>query len=157
MARFYGKFGYRETVEVRNGIWLPRILELAYFGNVIRRSSRLQSNPDSENQNAVCSNEISIIADAYAYEHFSELVYVEWMNQKWSVTRVEVKHPRLIVTIGDVYNDPSEEGKEAVWDEPPEIIENPSPAIPDTPTSSPCNPDVATDAEIYSLLTDIFG
>lgn len=152
MARFFGVFGYRETREVRNGVWMPCILRMKYFGDVIRRSSRLQSNPDSENQNAVCSNEISIIADAYAYEHFSELVYVEWMNQKWSVTRTEVKHPRLIVTIGDLYNDPSEEEDEIEFDELP----NPMP--PETPEKPEnCDHEVATNREIGSLLDNIFG
>lgn len=155
MARFFGVFGYRETREVRNGIWMPCILRVKYFGDVIRRSSRLQSNPDSENQNAVCSNEISVIADAYAYEHFSELVYVEWMKQKWSVTRVEVKHPRLIVTIGDLYNDPSEEEYEVVYDEPPVKPEPPSKPPVSLPDS--CDHEVATDKEIGSLLDDIFS
>lgn len=134
---------------------MPRILRVNYFGDVIRRASRLQSSSESENQNAICSNEISIIADAYAYEHFSDLVYVEWMRQKWSVTRVEVKHPRLIVTIGDVYNDPSEEECESVYDEPPKNPEeNPS----QKPPSSDCyDHDIATNKEIGNLLDNIFG
>lgn len=152
MARFFGVFGYRETREVRNGIWMPCILRMKYLGDIIRRASRLQSNPDSENQNAICSNEISVIADAYAYEHFSELVYVEWMKQKWSVTRVEVKHPRLIVTIGDLYNDPSEEKYEEIYDEPPAS----HPSKPPVSSNDSCDHEVATDKEIWSLLDDIF-
>lgn len=108
MARFYGSIAYRETQEVRNGIWLPVTVERQYVGDVIRRSSRLQQSSDSENDEIVLSNEISIIADAYAYNNFANIVYVVWMGTKWRVTKVEVKSPRLILSIGGVYNDPSE-------------------------------------------------
>ena len=32
--------------------------------------------------------------------------YIRWMNAVWNVTNVEVLYPRLILTIGDVYNGP---------------------------------------------------
>jgi hypothetical protein len=31
--------------------------------------------------------------------------YIEFMGARWKITSVEVKHPRLILTIGGVYNE----------------------------------------------------
>ena len=30
--------------------------------------------------------------------------YVEWMGTRWKVTNVVVQRPRLILTVGEVYN-----------------------------------------------------
>lgn len=108
MAKFYGVVGYRETFEFKPGIWRARITERQYYGDVIRRASQQQESSETENGSMKFSNEISIIADMYAYENFINLVYVVWMGQKWTVSRVEVKDRRLILSIGGVYNDPSE-------------------------------------------------
>lgn len=163
MAKFFGLFGYRETGEVRNGIWMPRIVEYKYVGDVIRRSSRMQANSDSENQNVTCTNEISIVADPYAYEHYSTLVYVVWMGQKWSVKSIEVKYPRLIISLGDPYNDPSEESNEDQYDEPPELEENEiEEDLPYEPVIYPnisvgCNHVTASDKEIERVLDVTFS
>ena len=42
--------------------------------------------------------------DPYAYEKFSSIVYAEFMGAKWKVTDIEVQHPRLILTIGGLWN-----------------------------------------------------
>ena len=50
------------------------------------------------------SNLISIIADPYAYKSFHSMRYVEFMGNKWKVANVEIQYPRLILTIGGLYN-----------------------------------------------------
>jgi hypothetical protein len=32
------------------------------------------------------------------------MLYVEFMGAKWKISNVEVQYPRLILTIGEVYN-----------------------------------------------------
>ena len=59
------------------------------------------------NDDVVLNNRIEIIADQYAYQHFFAIRYVRWMGVLWKVTNVEVKSPRLILTIGGVYNGPT--------------------------------------------------
>lgn len=103
MAKFYGEIGYAETVEKRPGVWVEEITKRNYFGDLIRNTRRLQSS-DSVNDNIVVSNEISIVADPYAYENFHSMRYVEFMGAKWKITNVEVQHPRLILTMGGLYN-----------------------------------------------------
>lgn len=103
MDKFYGTIGYGKTIEKRPGVYTEEITERQYFGDVLRNTRRLQT-ADKINDNINVSNEISIIADPYAYDNFHDMLYIEFMGTKWKITSVEVRFPRLILTIGDVYN-----------------------------------------------------
>jgi len=103
MAKFYGKIGYVDTVETQPGCWNPQVTERSYYGDVTRNSSRFQSS-GGVNDDINVSNTISILADPYANENFQNMRYVEFMGAKWKITNVEVQRPRLLLTIGGVYN-----------------------------------------------------
>lgn len=106
--RYYGKVGYCPTVEVRPGVWVKdQIVERPYYGDVIKFTRRYQT-ADKVNDDLEISNRISILADPYAYEHFSEIRYVTWMGVKWKVPSVEVEYPRLKLTVGGVYTENDE-------------------------------------------------
>ena len=47
---------------------------------------------------------VSIIADPFAYNNCSCMAYAEIMGAIWKISEVEVKPPRLNLTIGGVYN-----------------------------------------------------
>ena len=107
--KFFGVVGYgisEEGTEERAGIWEDTIVEKRYYGDVLSNSRRFDATNDSVLDNLNVSNRISIVADAFAYEHFFAMKYVEWMGTKWKVTSVEVARPRLILQIGGVYNGP---------------------------------------------------
>lgn len=104
MAKFYGPIGYAQSAEIRPGVWEDVITERYYFGDVIRNTRRLQSG-DRVNDNIEISNEISILADPFANGNFHAMRYVRFMGTKWKITNVEVSYPRLILTIGGVYNE----------------------------------------------------
>lgn len=104
MAKFYGLIGYNTgTVEIKPGVWEEQIVERPYSGDLIRNVRRLQSSGEL-NDDLNIANEISIIADPFAYQNFHSMRYVEFMGTKWKVTSVEVQYPRLILTVGGVYN-----------------------------------------------------
>lgn len=103
MAKFYGKIGYAATQETSPGVWAERIAERFYYGELIRNVRKLQSS-SQVNDSIDISNEISIIADPYARENFHSMRYVEFMGAKWKITSVDVQYPRLILTVGGVYN-----------------------------------------------------
>lgn len=103
MAKFYGKIGYAMTKETTPGVWVEEIVEHSYYGDVIRNIRRLQGS-ENLNDDINVSNEISIVADAFANQNFHSMRYVEYMGAKWKVSSVEVKYPRLILNIGGVYN-----------------------------------------------------
>lgn len=105
MAKFFGKIGFREQKEIRPGVWENEITEYSYVGDIIRNVRRL---PESDKvlNDLTLMNSISIVADAYAREHFFAIAYVEWAGAVWTVTHVEVESPRLILRLGSVYNGP---------------------------------------------------
>lgn len=103
MAKFYGKIGYAILTETVPGVWVEEIVERSYYGDVIRNIRRLQGS-ENLNDDINVSNEISIVADAFANQNFHSMRYVEYMGAKWKVSSVEVKYPRLILNIGGVYN-----------------------------------------------------
>ena len=103
MAKFYGKIGYAITEEIKPGVWTERIIEPMYYGDLIRNTRKLQT-AEQLNDNINIANEISIVADPFANENFHSIRYVEFMGAKWKVISVEVQYPRLILTVGGVYN-----------------------------------------------------
>uniref|UniRef100_A0AAU7GZT7 DUF7253 domain-containing protein n=1 Tax=Streptomyces phage Scarif TaxID=3158858 RepID=A0AAU7GZT7_9CAUD len=108
MNRFYGKVGYGVTVETSPGVHEDRITEFSYFGDVVRNSLKFREG-ESVNNDLSVSNSISIVADAYANEHFFAIRYVEWAGTLWTVSEVEVQSPRLLLRLGGVYNGPRPE------------------------------------------------
>lgn len=55
------------------------------------------------------SNEFSIVADPFAYANFHSMRFIEYMGAKWKISNVEVQYPRLILTVGGVYNEQTTE------------------------------------------------
>lgn len=107
MARFSGKVGYGESQEdpTDSGIWVDAITEYSYYGTVIT-NTRKMDNAEKLNDNISVGNSISIVADEYANEHFFDIRYVIWENTPWTVSSVKVESPRLILSLGEVYNGP---------------------------------------------------
>ena len=103
MAKWYGVIGYAKTVETKPGVWKEQITERTYYGDLVRNTRNLQT-ADQLNDNINVANEISIISDPFANQNFHSMRYVEFMGAKWKITNVEVQYPRLILTIGGVYN-----------------------------------------------------
>lgn len=115
MPKFYGVIGFSSTVEdpEKSGIYKPTIVEKKYFGDLLKNVKRAESG-DGINDNIVLSNQISIISDPYARENFSMIAYATFMGTRWKVTSVEVRYPRLILTLGGVYNGTSAQTSKAI-------------------------------------------
>lgn len=103
MAKWFGKIGFAETKETTPGVWEEQITEREYFGDLTRNTRRLQSS-ENLNDNITIANEISIVADPFANQNFHAMRYVEFMGTKWKVSTVEVQYPRLLLSLGDIYN-----------------------------------------------------
>lgn len=104
MAKFSGMIGFAELVETKPGVWAEDIIEHKYYGDLVRNNRRLQS-ANQLNDDINIANEISIIADPYAKQNFHSMRYVKFMGTKWKVSSVDVQYPRLILSLGGVYND----------------------------------------------------
>lgn len=84
-------------------MWEEQKIERQYSGELVKNTRRLESS-GGVNDNVNISNEVSIVADPYAYENFHAMRYIKFMGAKWKISNVEVRYPRLILTIGGVYN-----------------------------------------------------
>ena len=105
MARFHGRVGYGQQLETSPGVWEDVIVEFLYSGDIVRNSRSFREGENLNNDLSV-GNSISIVADAYASEHFFAIRYVEWAGTLWTVADVEVQRPRLLLRLGEVYNGP---------------------------------------------------
>lgn len=103
MAKFYGAVGFASTEETKPGVWEEVLTDRKYYGDLTRNSRMFQTS-DQLNDDLNIANEISIVADPYARENFHRMRYVEFMGAKWKINSVEVQYPRLILSIGGVYN-----------------------------------------------------
>lgn len=103
MSKWYGKVGFADTVEYEPGAYENESVEKLYYGDVISNRWKKESG-DRVNDNINLSNQISIVADPYAFMHCSKIVYVEYMGTKWKVIDIEPQFPRLILNVGGIYN-----------------------------------------------------
>ncbi len=103
MAKFYGNIGFVKTVETSPDIWETVETVKRYRGDLVRNQRRWEDN-ESVNEDLTISNEISIVADKFAYENIDAMKWVEVMGAKWKVNSVTIDYPRITLTVGGVYN-----------------------------------------------------
>lgn len=103
MAKYFGKIGFFETVETAPSVYEEQIVEREYYGDMTRVTRQLQ-NSEHLNDDLNISNQLSIVADPYAMNHFFSIRYVEYCGAKWKVNNVDVEYPRLLLSLGGVYN-----------------------------------------------------
>lgn len=104
MAKFYGAVGYNHgTVEQKPGVFVESIVEKQYYGDILRNTRQLREG-ESVNNDLTVGNSVSIVADAYANEHFHAIRFVDWAGTLWDVNDVSVEAPRLVLRLGGVYN-----------------------------------------------------
>lgn len=111
MGRWCGMIGYGIARDNTNGVWDLEVVERPYYGDTTRIMSSVQRG-DSLNDDIELRNDVSIVADAYAYQNFASMRYVTIMGVRWKVKSVEVERPRLLISIGGVYNGPTPETSE---------------------------------------------
>mgnify|MGYP004726461641 FL=1 len=103
MAKYCGKIGYAVSEETSPGVWEEKITEREYYGELIKNTRKL-ANGENLNDDITVANDVSIVADPFAMEHFNQIRYAVLYSDKWKVSDVEVKSPRLILRLGGVYN-----------------------------------------------------
>lgn len=104
MAKWFGKIGYAATVQTAPSVWKPQIEEHSYFGDIVRNTSSWNNNTDTTNDDLKFDVQVSIVADHFAQNHFGSMKWIELYGAKWKVIKVEQRHPRLILTVGGLYN-----------------------------------------------------
>lgn len=103
MARFYGKVYYETASETTSGVYTPNLTYRYYYGDINRAARRYEAG-DLVNQNLTLSHEVSILADAYAFDNYANIKCVEIDGHLWSANYVEINRPRIKITIGGLYH-----------------------------------------------------
>ena len=83
MSKWFGKLGFVETKETELSVHSEIVTERDCYGDLTRNTRRLQS-PDKVNDDISLANTLSVIADPYVQEHFSNLRYVTLYGGKWN-------------------------------------------------------------------------
>lgn len=104
MAKWFGAIGYAVTRETSPGVFTEVVEERKYYGDMNRNTKRYEAG-EGLNDDINITNELSIVADAFAYQNFHSIRYVEYLGGKWKVKSVDVAPPRLNLSIGGVYNE----------------------------------------------------
>lgn len=107
--KYYDKIGfYIDDIETEPGIFESEIIEKTYAGDIIENRQRWD-NSEHQNDNLKINNKISIISDLYLNRHLSSIKYATFMGSKWKVISIDIKSPRVILSLGEVYNGIDEE------------------------------------------------
>lgn len=107
MAKYFGKIGYLFTAEKEDGVYEEQTEVRSYYGDVLNYYIRPSENSDGLNDNIRINNKISIISDSFAIENLGYMKYIEWKGTYWKIRSVEIEFPRIILTLGDLYNEPT--------------------------------------------------
>lgn len=106
MAKFFGGIGFVDHMEEPSpGVKREVLVERQFYGDVLQNNRQLKEG-EKLNFDISVGNEISIVADAYANEHFFAMRYIRWAGSLWTAQDVVVQRPRIIVRLGGVYNGP---------------------------------------------------
>ena len=101
--KFHGNIGFLQQVDNGHSVYKAQLVEKPYYGDVLKNSKRYE-NGSQVHDDLVINNQISIVADRFAYENFGSMRYVIWMGQKWKITSADIDYPRIILSIGGLYN-----------------------------------------------------
>lgn len=107
MAKYYGKIGFvKDQVETRPSFYERVIEEHYYVGDLFAMSMSTQ-NADAPTDDFNISNDISIVADAFALNNFSSMRYIEVMGSLWEIKSAKIEHPRIRISVGGIYHGPT--------------------------------------------------
>ena len=103
MAKFAGTIGFITQVENKSGLYENETVERSYTGEILQ-DVRRWNNVEKINDDITLGNRFSIVADGYIFDNMYAMRYMIWRGVRWSITKVELQTPRIILTVGGVYN-----------------------------------------------------
>jgi len=103
MAKFSGLVGYVTQSETSPGVWSSVENSIMMKGDIIRQSSNSQ-NGDKVNSDVFLNHRVSLVGDAYSFGNYYNIRWIEVDGLKWEVSSVEIQRPRIILSLGGVWN-----------------------------------------------------
>lgn len=103
------RIGYGQSEEVRPGISEDVITEVEKFAEVLQRTEAFTVEgriiPEYKTTTSV-----SVLSDGPVKVNYSNLRYVFYAGERWTITSVVAQPPRMTIFIGEVYNGPIPSG-----------------------------------------------
>lgn len=104
MAKCSGIIGYALAGETQPGVWGEDIIEKKYYGDVVRDNRKILDQEEI-NGHININNSISVVSNSFMLENMAYMRYITFMKSKWKITSVDIKPPRIIISIGGLYNE----------------------------------------------------
>lgn len=104
MPRCSGFIGYALAGEAQPGVWKEGISEKKYYGDIVRDNRKIVDQGEI-NGSINISNNISVLSNKFMLDNMSFMRYITFANSKWKVSSVDIKPPRIIITLGGLYNE----------------------------------------------------
>lgn len=105
MSKFFGKIGFSKCEDKGDGIWKETYTEKSYYGDFIENNRKWeQNNTMTVNENISINDQISIVADSFAYNNVKFMKYVLYLGTKWKINSVRIRRPRIILYVSEIYN-----------------------------------------------------
>lgn len=101
--KWSGRLGFGEVQETAPSVYTEKMTERNYYGDVVE-FGRQVGGSDKVNADVTVGNQLSVVCDPYACENLYRMRYATFMGQKWTVTSVKVQYPRLLVSLGGIWN-----------------------------------------------------
>lgn len=107
--KWYGQIGFEaESENTAPGVWDPaEIIEKNYYGDILRNYKK--NDTSQIVTDFTLSNQLSVLSDAFLTQNLQKIVYVTFMGSKWKVNSVEIQYPRIVMEIGGIYKEESDE------------------------------------------------
>ena len=101
--KFYGTIGFAVEAETAPGVWKTKTEEVQVYGDVLSNTRRWDNGTEI-NSDLTVSNKISVVASRFVYEHLGVMRWLLWNGTRWKISSAEIVRPRVILTLGGVYN-----------------------------------------------------
>lgn len=104
MAKYAGMVGFVTQAETTPGVWTDVTVERMLKGDVIRANAT-NENGSKINDDISLNHRISLVAASIPTAEYYTIKYVTLEGLKWEVNSIEIQRPRLILTLGGMWNE----------------------------------------------------
>lgn len=106
MAKYSGKLGLvYPDAETAPGIWAPeKVEEVSVKGDTLNLSKSYSPSSQSINDDLTLSKRVSIIASSDLIADTASMRYLTYLGQRWKIVEIDFQRPRLIFTLGGIWN-----------------------------------------------------
>lgn len=104
MAKFAGLVGYVTQEETTSGVWSPVENPIMMKGDVISQRANVL-NDANVNSNITLNHRVSLLGDSYSFDNYYNIRWIQFRGKKLEVSSVEIQRPRLIISLGGLWNE----------------------------------------------------